>query len=165
MTEMNLHYDNRDGIITIALTTPDSADAIRTTLKDTDDGMDVRTVATLPDGREEVLTDKLDRNTAPLVVMLNLLASYQNSFLERAQAGLNRVRYERLLARGGPISMADMCMDGMHRDEKWKNEPFRGHIVGVPEHHNQDDQQSQDESIDLGDTLESELRDIFTKGE
>jgi hypothetical protein len=164
MTEMNLHYDNRDGIVTIALTTPDSADAIRTTLRDTDQGMDVRTVATLPDGTEEVLTDKLDRNTAPLVVMLNLLASYQNSFLERAQAGLNRVRYERLLARGGPISMADMCMDGMHRDEKWKSEPFTGHIVGVPEHHN-DQEEPATEPVNLGDTLESELRDIFTKGE
>jgi hypothetical protein len=161
LSKMSLDLTNEDGIVTIHLHSTDTREAITTTIADTDHGMDIKTVVTEGDGSEHTITDKTDRNTPPLEMMVDILHSYHNSFLHNAQAAMNHNRYQRLKARGEPITMYDMCMDGQHKTEQYKNILFEGGIVGVPTA----SQPEPEQHVELNETLESEIRAMFGIGD
>lgn len=164
MGAMRLDFTDDNGIMTFNLKGTETQAEVAITLQDTDHGVDTRTIITHEDGRVEVMSDKTDRGTPPLQLMLEAFQTIQHTFLHNAQAAFNKSRYERLKAEGKPINMQTMCMDGMHTDDKWAEVPFSGGIVGVPEHHENDPAPAVQEPelpTTLSSQLMSDLGDIF----
>jgi hypothetical protein len=161
---MTLTYTRDGDEIHLEMEANDSSNKVETVLRDTDNGMEIKTVLTQADGSLKVVQDKTDRSTPPLTLMLEALETFRHAFLHNAQAGLNRSRYERLKARGGTISMYDMCMDGLHRTDEWKDVPFEGRIVGVPEHHENEPSEPENR-VELSGRLDDELRALLGGGD
>jgi hypothetical protein len=133
MSRMQITFTDEDGVMTFEMNAEDTRTSARTTLQDTEQGVDIRTVLTDAEGNERTVVDKLDRRTAPLNLMMGAWEEYSQAFLHNAQAAFNKSRYERLQREGKPITMQTMCMDGAHTSDEYANIPFRGGIVGVPE--------------------------------
>ncbi len=126
--ELNVETDH----IVMRLYSDDSADSIVATIRDTENGMDVRTVAMDTQGGEHLLTDKTDRGTPPLNIVLNMANSLFGSWITSVQAALNRQRLNRLVREAKPITVRSMCMDGKHMTAEFDEMPFQGGIVGIP---------------------------------
>lgn len=132
MTQITFDLKRNGDALELSLSGDMTGGTIRSTILDTYNGTDVRTVVTLPDGTEQVLTDKVDRGTPPLQLMASLMNSLFEAFAVNGQATLNKIRYERLVRDGKPITMQNMCMDGAHTGPEYADKPFQGGIVGVP---------------------------------
>jgi hypothetical protein len=132
MTQMNLSFSDDNGIMTFDLTATDNVSGARTTLQDTEHGVEVKTVVRDVEGAETVVVDKVDRAAPPLSLMVAVWEEYVHAYLHNAQAAFNRARYNRLQAEGKPITVQSMCMCGQHLAPEFADIPFRGGIAGLP---------------------------------
>lgn len=135
MTTMRyeMHTERDGGPITLRLYGDETMEEIKTTIRDTAQGVEVRTEITTPEGHSRVIQDKVDRATPPLHLMMTILQDLFLPFATNTQATLNEARYKRLQNEGLPITVQNMCMDGHHTGDEFKDVPFGGGIVGVPE--------------------------------
>lgn len=131
MAIMRLEVENTDDTVTVRLYNNETPEAVVSTFKDTANGFEVKTVGYTAAGEQVVLTDKTDRGTPPLNIVMNNMTSLYNSLIANAQAHLNRQRLKRLVTEGHPITQKNMCMDGLHTGDEF-DVPFQGGIVGIP---------------------------------
>lgn len=133
MTEMRLTFSEENGVMRFELGGDQSRIGAITTLRDTANGVEVRTILRDADGTERTLVDMVDRGTPPLTLMLDVWGQFERSFIANVQGAFNKSRYDRLKEEGKPINQQTMCMCGQHTDDKYAEMPFGGGIVGVPD--------------------------------
>lgn len=133
MVGMRIEFTSNDetGEVHLRLYNDISPEEVHSILQDTEQGMEVRTKATDHNGRNFVLTDKTDRGTPPMLLLLNVISSLDQSFKTNAQAIMNRARLRRLIREGRPVTVQNMCMCGEHTGPEF-DVPFQGGIVGIP---------------------------------
>jgi hypothetical protein len=134
MAEMTLKFSDDENGLYFELGSDQGPQGVRTRFSDTDQGVELKTILTDSEGNEHTLTDTVDRATAPLEILLDLVQQYRTAFQNNVAAAANRARYERLKREGTPINMATMCLCGHHTGPEFEKIPFQGGIVGVPDH-------------------------------
>lgn len=157
---MRLEFSDEGGQITLHLYADNTNERVTTVFKDTDHGNEVKTTVTNGQGETRVITDKTDRTTPPLHALYGLIENLAHAFSVNAQSALNRQRYQRLRAEGGPITVQRMCMDGLHTGEEYADIPFKGGIVGVTDV-DEPEPKEPESRVQLSDKLEDDLRGLL----
>lgn len=160
MVSMRIEFtsDDAEGAVHLRLYSDATPEQVHTMLRDTEAGFEVRTIVTDTQGKEHVLSDKTDRATPPMVVLMNAIASFDQSFSTNAQAVLNRQRLARLVKEARPVTVQNMCMCGHHKGDEF-DVPFEGGIVGIPTYTPEPDetQHDVDATSDVSDDFLSSI--------